>query len=399
MRTMSWVSLALLAACSQDFSIGDRDRLQGSGDKPDLSTPTKTDVITQVTKPEVDILWVIDNSGSMLDEQAKLAENFPNFMNFFLESGLDYHIAVTSTDTTATGLNGRLRAVGSYRYVTPDVADPVGVFQTMARLGANGSADENPSLAAYRAVAQPTPALQSSNQGFYRENASFHVIVVTDEPDSSFGTGFSVGEFINWMNTLKGDEDIPVSFSAIAGRVPNYPYEDGNTSLSGCPDTDGDGWPDADPGIPFAQISEAVGRRDVNGRAAGRLFPICESKWDKLLEDLGLLASALRREYFLTEVPVPGTITVLVRTPDGAVVEGIDREVLPADYTPKDVLDACEELGAASCFDFYYDAPRNSIVLPTYVPPPQSQIRVRYELLSGKENDDGFSFGGDTDAE
>ncbi|MCB9653804.1 MAG: hypothetical protein H6729_06710 [Deltaproteobacteria bacterium] len=85
----------------------------------------------------IDILWVIDNSGTMLDEQAALATNFDAFIRALtlcqgtgrlddrcdfatktcLASGQpcnppDYHIGVISTDTRSTLDGGRLRAIG-----------------------------------------------------------------------------------------------------------------------------------------------------------------------------------------------------------------------------------------------------------------------------------------------
>ncbi len=387
-------SLALVAvlalACDNELTIRDAGNFSGTGEKPDLAPPEKTDEITQVTKPEVDILWVIDNSGSMADEQAKLAENFPAFMEFFLESGLDYHIGVTSTDTTGSGLNGALRSVGTYRYITPDVQDPVAIFGQMAQLGASGSADEQASAAAYRAIEMPAPKQQNANAGFYRDDASLHLIVVTDEPDSSytFGSGFgqTVPEFISWLNQKKNDADIPVSFSAIAGPVPG-----------GCQSSGGGAFDGAEAGTPYHTIVAGVGQRDADGRTPGQFFSICQEDWTELLENLGLLASALRREYFLSEVPTPGTITVVVETPDGAIIEGIDVATLPEPYDQDDVDFACEELGAAACFEFLYKPARNSIELPSYVPPPQSKIRINYELLSGQTDGEDFEFSGDSD--
>lgn len=48
----------------------------------------------------VDIVWVIDDSGSMSDEQATLANNFDSFINYFIgqESKLDFRMAITTTD-------------------------------------------------------------------------------------------------------------------------------------------------------------------------------------------------------------------------------------------------------------------------------------------------------------
>jgi len=45
----------------------------------------------------MDILFVIDNSGSMEQEQTNLIANFPNFISVLDASGLDYRVAVTTT--------------------------------------------------------------------------------------------------------------------------------------------------------------------------------------------------------------------------------------------------------------------------------------------------------------
>ena len=79
-----------------------------------VETPTQTDRLVQVLPPEVDVLWIIDNSSSMSDEQAALTTNFPAFMDFFLGSGLLYHIGVVSTDYATD--QGRLeQAAGHFR--------------------------------------------------------------------------------------------------------------------------------------------------------------------------------------------------------------------------------------------------------------------------------------------
>src|SRR5262245_6111111 len=85
---------------------------------PDVANPTQTDVIVQVTTPMVDVLWTIDNSCSMADEQNGLTENFPKFMDYFLGSGLDYHIGVTSTDLDDPSHKGKLQDGGTpYKYI------------------------------------------------------------------------------------------------------------------------------------------------------------------------------------------------------------------------------------------------------------------------------------------
>ena len=73
-------------------------------EKPiDLSPPksrkvkeTFYQVKSQMEK--VDILWVVDNSGSMEEEQDSLARNFDLFIEELLKKDIDFKMAVTTTD-------------------------------------------------------------------------------------------------------------------------------------------------------------------------------------------------------------------------------------------------------------------------------------------------------------
>ena len=60
-------------------------------------------------KTKIDFLFVIDDSGSMCEEQANLSRNFSAFSNFLndeLGEATDYRIAVTSTDLEPMGAKG-----------------------------------------------------------------------------------------------------------------------------------------------------------------------------------------------------------------------------------------------------------------------------------------------------
>lgn len=60
-------------------------------------------------KRVVDILWVIDNSGSMGDEQDDLAYNFETFINNFISQDVDFQMAITTTDARS-GHEGKMIA-------------------------------------------------------------------------------------------------------------------------------------------------------------------------------------------------------------------------------------------------------------------------------------------------
>lgn len=97
----------------------------------------QVDLLSQKPAALVDILWVVDNSGTMVEEQAALARNFDQFITGLTTcqgtgqandvcdfesrrcavSGLpcnppDYHIGVISTDVLSSDDQGKLRQVG-----------------------------------------------------------------------------------------------------------------------------------------------------------------------------------------------------------------------------------------------------------------------------------------------
>ncbi len=66
-----------------------------------VNVPRQCDTYTQLSVRKVDILWVVDSSGSMEPKQQRLAANFQGFINQLVAANppIDFHIAVTTTDT------------------------------------------------------------------------------------------------------------------------------------------------------------------------------------------------------------------------------------------------------------------------------------------------------------
>ncbi|MBI3178376.1 MAG: VWA domain-containing protein, partial [Deltaproteobacteria bacterium] len=79
-----------------------------------LALQTVKDEFVQNTAAMVDILWVVDNSSSMGEEQNGLAQSFDAFINNLVLSGVDYHVGVVATDTADGALHAPNRcALGS----------------------------------------------------------------------------------------------------------------------------------------------------------------------------------------------------------------------------------------------------------------------------------------------
>ena len=74
----------------------------------------------------VDILWVIDNSTSMADDQKALAANFSSFIGFLSATNVDYHIGVVDSDMQHAGHQGRLQ--GTEKVITTTTADKANAF-------------------------------------------------------------------------------------------------------------------------------------------------------------------------------------------------------------------------------------------------------------------------------
>lgn len=152
----------------------------------------------------VDILFVIDNSNSMAEEQENLIANFPKFIQRIeaIQPPIkSYHVGVISTDIGAGPYSGPLMGpcvpagdearlqhaadgagcAGTYpKFLTGPAASLTQDFACIARLGVGGCGYEQQMEAALKALTE-----QPYNDGFMRTNAPLAIIFVTDEDDCS----------------------------------------------------------------------------------------------------------------------------------------------------------------------------------------------------------------------
>jgi hypothetical protein len=206
-------------ADGSDESDGSDD---GGGDDDDMrldaGTGTPTDGCTYV-----DLLFVIDNSGSMCDAQQGLADALPGLVDAIFESlpaGTDVHVGLVTTSFSAGGQHqqigcaaGEGPAVIDAAYVT-DMVVPGNGFQgrlyeyddrtffaadtndasaradleawftgAVVSIGCDGGAFEFPAAAAAYALG---PDNADANAGFLRdEGAVLGIFVLTNEVDQS----------------------------------------------------------------------------------------------------------------------------------------------------------------------------------------------------------------------
>jgi hypothetical protein len=157
---------------------------------------------------KIDILFVVDNSGSMEDEQVALAAAFPQFAtvieNYTNQTGqhIDYHIAITTTDITYSQdvpiFGPQVTPWNDGKFVTGNCAGsgwPAGrlflqkgdpnvstAFSCATKVGTMGSGLEMPLEAAKEALIDRVP---TPNANFLRDDALLAIVMLTDENDCS----------------------------------------------------------------------------------------------------------------------------------------------------------------------------------------------------------------------
>lgn len=151
-----------------------------------------------VKNTDTDILFVVDNSGSMKEEQANLIRNTRLFIEELSTSENAYRVGIVTTDLFNQADGGRLRMEGGDQpYLDrpdPDASDAASqkdqlvarFADTVESLGTGGSGLEAGLEAARRALDKEAyPEVGQYNSGFLRAEADLALIFLTDEDDCS----------------------------------------------------------------------------------------------------------------------------------------------------------------------------------------------------------------------
>ena len=313
MRHAAALLLALLVTACRD------ERLASA-----LPPGLRVDAYAQQSASKVDVLWVVDNSGSMAPRQENLARNFQAFLALLRQGSIDFRLAVTTTDVFARP--GEL--VGTPPLLAPDTPDLEGAFARNVRVGTSGSAYEAGLEAARlvleREAMKAAPwreALIACEAGcdaqacredcaarypieFLRPEAFLYLVFVTDEDDRS---PYELRAYWRAFEQAQGiGNDGTVVASAIMGDVP----------ANGC---------GAAPGQRYAELARMTG---------GEVGSICAAEFADTLRSLSTSAVGLRRTFVLSHAPDPETLEVRVDYPCGA-------EAL--------AVEACETMDRTAC--------------------------------------------------
>jgi hypothetical protein len=223
--------------------------------------PVQTPVVTKTVpvSADIDLLFVIDNSGSTQDKQTVFAQNYQNFvaaLDRFPTGRPNLHVGVvTSTVDTGgqatspchpasdqTGLLQNASRDPAYACTSPtaerflvDIARPGGgrttnysgsldeALSCISHVNDNGCGFEAPLEAMKRALDGSRP----ENAGFVRTSAFLAVVILTDEDDCSAAPGL-----FTQSSDVVGRDDFRCAQGAYLCDRPISPNEPG--SYTGC---------------------------------------------------------------------------------------------------------------------------------------------------------------------
>jgi len=152
--------------------------------------------------PQVDILFVIDNSDSMKSAQANLIRSIDRFAEKIVKHNVDYHVGVISTwDSSERFLKTKQDAyqIGDLRflkdskeqnfdrrYFTPK--DQPSILASTLKIGVASYANGGPEVEEFFSplmAALEKSGRGAANEGFFREEARLVVVFLTDADDST----------------------------------------------------------------------------------------------------------------------------------------------------------------------------------------------------------------------
>lgn len=260
---------------------------------------------------KIDILWVVDNSGSMETSQANLTANFEAFISRIAALKFDYHVGVIATDAWKSKFNTSLTHSNLKDGVSPNksgvfvidqnTTDVIGTFVKNASLGVNGSGDER----AFQSFV--TSLLDEDNSSFRREDAFLAIIILSDEDDFSHDTSafsgssysypglHAVSDYVSWLTEFTDYENAPIGQK-------NFSVSTISILDQACADTlNADGWTRY-VGTRYIELAELTG--GVKGSLCGNFGETLEIISDSIIQ-----ANAV---FPLSRIPIPETIAVTV---------------------------------------------------------------------------------------
>lgn len=228
---------------------------------------------------KLDIVWIIDNSGSMSDEQAALGSNFSAFINEFIDKNVDFKMAITTTDTSSSSKKGAMVSGSDTKLTSAKAqANPnqfKSDFKNLVKVGTNGSGNE-------KGLEASEGFMQKYGNSWVRSDAYLAVVIISDEEDQS---SKAVASYTNYLKSFKSTEGLAKVYSVV--DVNNT-----NCCQSGV-------------------MTGSARYKDASNKTAGLIADIRDD-FHNVLTDMGDSIINLLDSFALGSAPVAGSLKVYV---------------------------------------------------------------------------------------
>lgn len=233
----------------------------------------------------VDILFVIDNSGSMEEEQKEIGRRFSTLISLLKD--FDYRIAITTTDVSSLGQAGRLIRLErpNLYFIDPSVLEAQRIFESNVKRPEVGSSDERGIFAAHM-------VMRRNELNWIRPESHLAVVVLSDENERSDGTLLEYEDlpssYIKEIKKIHG-ESKGFSFHAIIVRPGDFQCLQKNR-------------PDGLYGTVYA---------DLVSQTNGILGDICSENYSQQLSEIGTRLQTVTESLALQCEPQDNKIEVI----------------------------------------------------------------------------------------
>ncbi|MGZ3773248.1 MAG: hypothetical protein ACXVCY_02225 [Pseudobdellovibrionaceae bacterium] len=237
---------------------------------------------------KVDILWIVDNSSSMLQHQESLNAQIPALVDKLNSLKMDYHIAVVTTSMGGTNPNGG-RFIGTPPFITSATPDLLKSLSARMVIGENGSDNERGLESMEMALSANSPS--SEGAGFLRSDALLVVTALSDEDDKTAASNPSE-HYVNFLDSLKkpwadGSRSWLFNFIGVLSNSPNCrTFNDYS-----------------EPGLLFIDISKASG---------GVQESICNVDLSQAVSNIHARIAQILTDFKLSKKPLVQSITVTI---------------------------------------------------------------------------------------
>lgn len=164
----------------------------GGGDQYTEKTIKQSFIVSPMEK-KIDMLFVVDNSGSMSNEQTILRDSFASFIAHFQTRLLSFRIGIITTDSVSTTLAGfKTGGPGSLvsygendRVLTNNTPNLTTQFAQNVKVGTSGDGGEMGIHTATLALSPQNTDPGKPNENFLRPDAFLSILFISDEDEST----------------------------------------------------------------------------------------------------------------------------------------------------------------------------------------------------------------------